>query len=141
MLFSLTKFQILTTKLNPQTQSHISDEYAYAWYAGVYPFFDHDSEFVSQYSDYFDIKESVVEKVITYLDDECQKSEYHTFYDIEKHFKDTVSRPRLVEILRYVFLHGCFDDIFWNTLISNGNCPIEAKTITSKFDIDEIMLY
>lgn len=141
MLFGLAKLQILTTKLNLQTQSYISDDYAYAWYEGVYPFFDHDSEFVSLYSDYFEIKESDVEKVITYLDDEWQKPKYHTFTDIEKHFKDTVSRLHLIEILRYVFLHGSFDDKFWATLLSDKNCPIEAKSITSEFNIAGIRLY
>ena len=40
MLFRLQRCAILQTKINPQTNSFISDDYAYAWYSSVYPLFD-----------------------------------------------------------------------------------------------------
>jgi hypothetical protein len=141
MLFNLQRFTILQTKINPQTKSSISDDYAYAWYSGVYPFFD-ENELTELYKDFFEVKKGIVRKVIEYLDAEWLNRNYYTFYQIRDYFnKDEIDKYQLILILKYVYLHGGFDQEFWNVLLKSGEYPIEAKSIISKFDILGIRLY
>ena len=63
MLYHLQKFMILQTKLNPQTTSLISDDYAYAWYVDLYPIFQ-DGEWHENVKEYFSMSEEKVENVI-----------------------------------------------------------------------------
>lgn len=144
MIYSLQKFMILQTKLNPQTSMQIPDEYAYAWYVGLYPFF-HDNEWHENVKEYFNISEEKVTKVIKYLDSEWLNKKYYTFYEIEKYYKysktdNDVTRNDLLCILRYVFLHGGFDNMFWDRLLEKEQYPIEAASIISDFDTDKIYL-
>lgn len=144
MMYSLQKFMILQTKLNPQTRMQIPDEYAYAWYVGLYPFFQ-ESEWHENVKEYFCISEEKVSKVIQYLDNEWLNKKYYNFYDIEKYYKysqtdNDVTRNDLLCILRYVFLHGGFDKMFWDKLLEKENYPIEASSIISDFDTEKIYL-
>jgi len=79
MLFRLQRCAILQTKINPQTNSFISDDYAYAWYSSVYPLFD-ENELTKLYKDVFEVKKEIVEEVLEYLDSELSNEKYHTFY-------------------------------------------------------------
>lgn len=144
MLYHLQKFMILQTKLNPQTTSLISDDYAYAWYVDLYPIFQ-DGEWHENVKEYFSMSEEKVENVIKYLDEEWLKERYYNFYEIEAHYKYkdkniNVNRDDLICILRYVFLHGGFDELFWEKLLEKGNYPIEAASIVADFDTSKIYL-
>ncbi|EDJ8126326.1 hypothetical protein AH788_13955, partial [Salmonella enterica subsp. enterica serovar Senftenberg] len=50
------------------------------------------------------------------------------------------NRGDLIDICRYLYLDGCYDNEFWSALVENGKCPSEALSLTSKFqrevDID-----
>ena len=141
MLFNLQKFSILQTKINSQTSSYISDDYAFAWYSGVYPLFD-SNELTELYKECFEIPESKVKTVIEYLDSEWLKKKYYTFYQISSQFKNEhINKYDLISILRYVYLHGGFDQTFWDTILTPTEFPIEAKSIISRFDVLGIRLY
>ena len=143
MLFNLQKFEILQTKINPQTSSYIPDDYAFAWFSGVYPFFD-KNEITELYKDYFALPEAKVKAVIEYLDSEWLSQKYYTFYQISTYLKnkDMISnKSDLISILKYIYLHGGFDKIFWDTLLTQNEFPIEAKSIVSRFDVVGIRLY
>lgn len=141
MLFNLQKFSILQTKINPQTSSYISDDYAYAWYSGVYPFFD-SNEVTELYKECFEVSELKVKTVIEYLDSEWLNKKYYNFYQISSHFKNQdINKYDLISILRYTYLHGGFDKYFWDTILTPEEFPIEAKSIISRFDVLGIRLY
>ena len=136
MLFRLQRCAILQTKINPQTNSFISDDYAYAWYSSVYPLFD-ENELTKLYKDVFEVKKEIVEEVLKYLDSELLNEKCHTFYEIEGSFKKSeINRYQLIPILRYVYLSDVkIDQKFWDVLLTSGECPREAKGIISEFDI------
>ncbi|WP_062326920.1 hypothetical protein [Treponema endosymbiont of Eucomonympha sp.] len=144
-LFSLQKFQILQTWINPQTSHIVPDEYAYAWSVGLYPTFS-EGEWHENFKEQFEIKEDIISKAINFLDQEWQKGKVYTFYQIRDHFvyEEKVEKLQdkwtLIYILRYIYLHGSFDARFWEKVVENGGCPIEAKTITSIFDTTKIKL-
>lgn len=144
MVYSLQKYMILQTKLNPQTSALIPDEYAFAWYVNMYPFFN-DGEWHENVKEYFSISEKKVSSIIEYLDSEWLKKNYYTYYEIEKYFtyKDReldINRNDLLCVLRYVHLHGGFDDLFWSTLLTKEEYPIEATSIVSDFETSKIYL-
>jgi len=137
-LFSIQKFLILSTKLNPNTMKYISDSYAYAWSVGIYPIFNNGEWHVSV-KDYFDIPEEKTIKVMKYLDEEWLKDTCYSFYEIENYFTDyrrgtDIDRWDLICILRYIYLCDKFDDNFWSCLLRNGGGPAEANGITRKFE-------
>jgi len=135
---------ILQTKLNPQTKESIPDEYAYAWYVDLYPIFN-DGEWHENVKECFKIGEDKVTAIITYLDAEWLKKNYYNFYEIEKYYNymdeaEKVDRNDLLCVLRYVFLHGGFDGVFWDKLLKNEQHPVEATSIVADFDISKIYL-
>ena len=67
-LFSIQKYMILSTKLNPQTTELIPDAYAYAWDVGLYPIFS-NGEWHESVKDYFDVSEEKSFRVIKYIDE------------------------------------------------------------------------
>jgi hypothetical protein len=144
VLYSLQKFMILQTKLNPETSDLIPDEYAYAWYVDMYPYFN-TCEWHENLKDFFTIKEEKIDMILEYLDKEWLEKRYYTYYEIEDHFKvmyerNEIRRSDLINILRYTYLHGCFDDNFWNKLLEPMQHPSEAQIITYNFDITTLYL-
>lgn len=143
-LFSIQKYMILSTKLNPQTAEQISDAYAYAWDVGIYPIFS-NSEWHEAVKEYFDVSEEKSFRVVKYIDEAWLKKEYYHFYDLEDRFmhvenKFDIDRWDLIRILRYTYLCKKFDDILWMKLLEGANHPVEAKGITEKFDLMDISL-
>ena len=140
ILFNLQRFQILQTKLNPNTSDLISDSYAYAWYQKLYPFRD-DSDLHEDLQEYFDIKKEFADNVVQYADREWLDRTYYTFYEYEYKFGGKANRHSLIAIFRYMFLNNTFDTEFWDTLIKPHEHPIEASLITSdcKYDYLELV--
>ena len=144
-IFNLQRFQILQTKLNPNTSNLIPDSYAYAWYQKLFPLLD-DSDLHEDLITCFEITKEQVEIISERADSEWLEKKYYTFYEYESFFcvrnspvKD-ISRHTLIATFRYLFLHGTFDDIFWDTLIKPMEHPIEASSITSEFNPEYIYL-
>jgi len=141
-LYSLQKYMILNTKLNPQTTYLLPDSYAYAWYVNLYPFLD-DGDWHANLKDYFEIKEPKINIVWDYLSSEWQSKIFHTFYELEKHFgvelnRSEISRADLIRILRYAYLLKSFDDDFWRKLLEPMQHPSEASIITMDFDVSQL---
>lgn len=145
-IFNLQRFIILQTKLNPATSNLISDAYVYAWYHSVYPYLD-DSEIHRTLKDYFDVSEEQVETIANLADAKWLEKKYLTYYEYERLFayqekykEFEIGRVELLSAFRYFFLHGIFDDEFWNGLLKAGEHPIEATSITRPLNISELYL-
>jgi hypothetical protein len=143
VLFNLQRFMIIQTKLNPQTSDKIPDEYVYAWYVKLYPLLN-DGEWHEDLEQYFEISKEKIDNVTKYLDEEWQKKRYYNFYEILNYFSFSneieinINKYDLICILRYLYLHGGFDNEFWNKILEKEKHPIEATAITSEFDSDKI---
>jgi len=143
-LFSIQKYMILSTKLNPQTAELIPDAYAYAWDVGLYPIFS-NGEWHESVKDYFDVSEEKSFRVIKYIDEAWLKKTYYSFYELEDRFLHAekefdIDRWDLIRILRYTFLCKRFDDILWEKLLKGTDHPSEAKGVTDKFNSMDISL-
>jgi len=144
-LYNLQRFQILQTKINPQTGNYIPNDYAYAWYAEMYPLLN-DSGFHEPLEKHFTITKTQVDKITQYADSEWLEGRYYTFYEYESYFKvrienlDGIDRDSLISVFRYMFLRSSFDQKFWDKLLEAREYPIEASGIVRKFDEESIYL-
>ncbi|HBC7420215.1 TPA: hypothetical protein KEY88_002908 [Serratia marcescens] len=122
-----------------------SDAYLYAWESGVYPFMSDTDGSVPRrphelYAEFFTTSKEKVKFLLKRLDDAWIKKECLTFYDLEDELgvrsfsSNGWDRCDLINICRYLYLDGCFDNAFWAALIENGKCPSEALSLTSDFD-------
>lgn len=142
-LFNLQRFMILQTKINPQTSNYIPDEYAFAWYVKLYPFFN-DSEIHEDLEEFFEITKEQVDFVSKYLDDEWLEGRTYTFYELEDKFRSRyhpengIDRVVLLHILKYMKLQGGFDEGFWSKLLEPMKHPSEARSILREFGADDI---
>lgn len=144
-IFNLQRFQILQTKLNPNTSHLIPDSYAFAWYQKLYPLLD-NCELHEDLAEYFIINKEQVDIISQRADSEWLEKRYYTFYEYEDYFQvryvpvKNISRHALIATFRYLYLHGTFDEVFWDTLISPMKHPCEASIVTSEFKSDYIYL-
>jgi hypothetical protein len=143
-IFNLQRFQILQTKVNPQTSDTIPDFYAYAWYVRLCPVLE-EGELHDDLKDYFSITPKQVDIVTKWADDEWLAKRLYTFYQYEDHFlKSTptegLDRWNLICILRYSYLRKGFDKGFWDKLLEPMKYPTEAASITKPFDVNDIYI-
>lgn len=143
-IFNLQRFTILQTKLNPQTSHFIPDEYAFAWYVGLYPFFN-NSDLHEDLEDYFRITKKQLDSTTEFLDTEWLSGNLYNFYELEKMGYDKgpfvgLDRMDLIYILKYIKLYGGFDDDFWNKILEPMKHPTEARSIQRLFGPDDIYL-
>ncbi|SDP91303.1 hypothetical protein SAMN05428975_3546 [Mucilaginibacter sp. OK268] len=142
-IYNLQRFQILQTKVNPQTSDYIPDAYAYAWYDEVYPIM-HESDLSGDLSEFFKISKEQIDQITKYADSEWLDKRLYTFYEYEDYFsvrtanENNIERFTLIAVFKYVYLSGGFDDDFWKKLLEPMKHPAEAQSITSKFDKDSI---
>lgn len=126
--FESMRFQILTTKLNTETESKISDAYAYAWYERIYPYFS-DSKFHESVEDNFSISYDEMERISEIVDRDWREDQVKTFYEYEKSLGDRVT---LLKYFRYSYLLDHFDDNFWKKLLTPMEHPSEATLIVKE---------
>lgn len=143
-IFNLQRFSILQTKLNPQTAHFIPDEYAFAWYVKLYPFFN-NSDLHEDLEECFTITKEQLDNVTEFLDTEWLAGKLYTFYELEKigYGKGPflgLDRMGLIYILKYVKLYGGFDEDFWNEILKPMKHPSEARSIQRPFGPDDIYL-
>lgn len=144
-LFNIQRIQILQSKLNLTTTNLISNDYAYAWNVELFPLLE-NTDLHYQYETQFKITRQEVDIVTEFADSEWLKKQYYSFYQYEdmfvrgNKFDIKTERWHLIAIFRYMFLRGSFDKVFWDKLVENGNCPIEAFGIVREFDIKELSL-
>lgn len=141
-LFNLQRFQILQTKLNPQTSHLIPDAYAFAWSEKLFPFFD-ESDLHSQYEEHFSITKKQVDVITKYSDDEWMSKKYHHFNHYLDYFRGhgispSIDKHVLISTFRYMYLRGGFDPKFWESLLAQS--PFEANVIVSDFNPDYIYI-
>ncbi|ARD18659.1 hypothetical protein [Edwardsiella piscicida] len=126
--------------------NEFSDAYLYAWESGVYPALNDTDGSVPKhphepYARFFSVSKEKTLSLSKRLDDAWRNKERLTFYNLEDEldvgYKSTWDRCELLHICRYLYLSDCFDEIFWKTLVTNGECPCEAFSITYPFDRKE----
>jgi len=137
-IFQLTRFNLLWAAMN-DPQKVISDAYAYAWKAGVYPMFDDGASLHIHFADQFKVSEDMMDELSKHLDDCWQEKAVPSFYELENHYKvrsgRTVwDRSLLLRACRYMFLRESFDKCFWEALLRGTDHPTEAKSIIRNFD-------
>jgi len=136
---------ILQTKSNPQTSHLIPDEYAFAWYVKLYPFFN-NSELHEDLEICFSITKTQLDNATEFLDAEWLKGQLYTFYDLERKIGyvkgpfEGLDRMSLIYVLKYIKLYGGFDDSFWKKILEPSNHPSEARSIQRQFGPDDIYL-
>lgn len=122
-----------------------SDAYLYAWESGVYPSISDTDESVMQmphepYEQLFTTSKAKTNHLIKRLDDAWIKKERLTFYSLEDELgvrgysPAGWNRSDLLHICKYLYLSDFFDDKFWKTLVTNGECPSEAHGVLRAFD-------
>lgn len=140
-MFNQQRLQIMSLGVH---QGEFTDAYLYAWYEGVYPFFEDTDGSVSQmphetYEEFFLKDKAKVDVLTKLLDDLWLQKKVPTFYELEDMLNTRGSsewdRMDLIKICRYMFLQcGTFDNDFWETLLTPMKHPSEARGITRKFD-------
>lgn len=135
MLFELMRSQILAIALNPATNKAVTQASAYAWQYRLYPVAD-GTDLHRKFGPLFTIPEAQVAELRDYLDGRWRANQHPTFYQLEDHYQHSESwdRCKLIEVCRYFFLAGLFDQDFWRSLLIAGQFPVEAGGIADEFD-------
>ncbi|MGU3528279.1 hypothetical protein [Raoultella planticola] len=143
-LFTQQRMQIMYIG---KYHDEFSDAYLYAWASSVYPIMSDTDGSVPRrphesYAPFFITSKEKVEFLLTRLDNAWRKKEQISFYHLEdelgvKSFSSKGwDRGNLIDICRYLYLDGCFDESFWSMLLENGKCPAEALGVASTFNRD-----
>jgi hypothetical protein len=155
-LAEIRRRQILAIKLNPQTKDVYSNEYAFAVIRSIYPLYHEHVGFLENkddiitslpFYDTYDISREQVEEVANFLE-ESHKGEPISFYSLESHFYNKPEwnkkwrkvRIDLINVCRYFYLSGAFDDDdIWKGLLSSA--PSEAKGFKKKWSNSELLIH
>ena len=141
MLFLNQKFQILSMKANESTSDQITDSYVYAWYQGVYPFFDDVAEWHIPYKEFFSVTEEMMGDLSKLLHDRWMSESFITFCELEEHYgvnNSVWDTSKLTYACRYMYLNDSFDQGFWTKLCENIKCPPVAHPIMRDFKVSDI---
>lgn len=142
-LFNQQRIQIMHIGKH---HDEFTDAYLYAWESGVYPALNDTDGSIPQkphepFADFFITSKDKTLFLAKRLDDAWLNKEGLTFYALEDElgvrYKPDWERSDLVNICRYFYLAKLFDDEFWKTLVTNGQCPSEAHSIMSVFERTE----
>ncbi|EEA8075697.1 hypothetical protein [Enterobacter hormaechei] len=142
-LFNQQRIQIMHIGKH---HDEFSNAYLYAWESGVYPALHDTDGSIPQkphepFADFFTTSKEKTLFLAKRLDDAWIKKERLTFYALEDEFqvryKPEWERGDLLGICRYFYLDHRFDQKFWETLITNGECPSEAHGIIDVFERGE----
>jgi hypothetical protein len=142
-VFNLQRFQILQTKINPQTADKMPDFYAYAWSVKMFPFLD-EGGLHEDLKEFFTVTESQANLVSDRADSEWLEKRLYNFYEYEDYFNvrsnpvDGLDRWKLISIFRYSYLRRGFDESFWKKLLEPMKHPTEASIITSDFKREDL---
>lgn len=142
-LLALYENRKLTITLNYRIHGDVcgfTPAYAYAVANDIYPLFQsaHSPEegIIDPFYDCYRTSEADISKILNYVDGEWLEGRLYSFYELEDHFGGKDSRVKLIQVLRYAYLDGRFDEELWDKLISWA--PIEAKSVVrelSEWDI------
>jgi hypothetical protein len=123
----------------------IQNAYAYAWHVGVYPLFNEAAGLHQPFAEQFDVPPNRVEELAKLLDGRWLDKSVPSFYQLESHYDvrgghGFWDRIKLMHACRYMFLNDMFDGTFWGALLARSDHPVEAQSITRKFDHSDIYL-
>ena len=145
--------QILHSKFHPETKDLYPDAYAYAISHSVYPLFHEQVGTtdtpatileINPFYGTYRVDRDQVEAVRVLLDGRFEGGEPITFVELEGHFQASGLGPWhgsslrvvLLNVCRYLYLHGVWSDAFWGELLSDA--PPEAQSIPRDLDRFEI---
>jgi hypothetical protein len=146
MLFALQRFQIMALYTSTAAERTVSDSYAFAWFEGVYPLLHDAAPWHKPYDVSFGIPSVQMKELYDYLSYAWESKKKITFFQMEDHFGikgskrpgPIWSQTRLILACRYFYLYEKFDPVFWLSLLSGSQCPMEAEAIASKFETTHI---
>jgi hypothetical protein len=99
-----------------------------------------EEELAQPFSSSFSVTSEMLSQLGFFIEQAWMKRKSRTFYEIEKEFDgDPWNRAKLINACRYMFLSERFSGV-WEDCLKDGDCPIEAKSITRKFDRKELYL-
>lgn len=146
--------QILHTKFHPETRDLYPDAYAYAIAHSVYPLFHEQVDPMDSPATILEINPfyatyrvdiDQVEAIHRRLAERADAGETTTFRELEQGFgsegigpwRDASLRVVLINVCRYFYLQGRWNDAFWEALVSDG--PPESEAITRELNRFEVM--
>lgn len=152
-LADLRMRQILHTKFHPETKDLYPDAYAYAVAHSLYPLFHEqigstDSPAtileINPFYATYRVDRDQVARIHAVLDTRAAAEQGVTFRELEAEFelglgpwRDASLRVVLINACRYFYLHGLWEDAFWERLAADA--PPEARGITRELDRFEVM--
>lgn len=146
--------QILHTKFHPDTRDLYPDAYAYAIAHSVYPLFHEQIDPMDSPATILEINPfyatyrvdiDQVETIHQRLGERAEGQGGITFRELEEGFgpeglgpwRDASLRVVLLNVCRYFYLHGLWEDSFWERFVSDG--PPEAQAVTRELNRFEVM--
>ncbi len=139
-MFMMMRFHVMSFSLTDVGKKRIADAYLQAWDDGVYPIGDDAAHWHDGYENDFDVTETMMDDISKLIDNKwTSKQPIPSVYDLENHYKirqggTPWDRSKIISSLRYMFLHGWFDQPTWTAIMSNH--PSEASGITGSYDRD-----
>ncbi|CAK2945262.1 Dnd system-associated protein 4 [Vibrio crassostreae] len=142
-LFAQQRAQIIFMK--SMNADLMSNAYVYAWMHGVYPVFQDGDNSVpdrphESFSEHFVVSAEFTMEVIKYLDDLWLEDNSPTFYELEDRFGGKSNRCELLNICRYAYLDGRFDERLWDALLTKMKHPSEARSLNADFNEDDLYI-
>lgn len=111
--------------------------YVYSVAKDCYPYFDNDEK-AAFFNDLYDVSKEFIEETLNIIEERQNTGEKLFYYELERLVVGKDVRTKLIWFLRYAFLSNKFSSDFFETLLTNGECPIEAKSITKSFNKEEL---
>ncbi len=130
----------------PERVYGITDDYAYAWIAGVYPTFGGGSCHIP-FGDMFEVSDEMISSLLNRLDKPWMAEQpLPTFYDLEselggrfgQHSPGGWNRGKLYAALRYARIARRFDDRLFAALLNDSGAPSECNGLMDEFCRSEI---
>lgn len=128
------------------TERTVSDSYAYAWFEGVYPLLHESAPWHKPYDISFAVTSVQMKELYDYLSHAWEAKKKITFFQMEDHYGikgskrpgPIWSQASLILACRYFYLYEKFDSVFWSSLLSGSQCPMDAEAIARKFETTDI---
>jgi hypothetical protein len=152
-LGEIRRLAIVQAASQPQRHNLFPRPHVYAIIHRVYPLLDehrgiltdrNDILLALPFTESYDVSYEFIKEVYDLLDSVWTGHQSITFYQLEnpyrfgdKNLGTANLRRDLIAIARYLFLHGSFDNDFWESFMSNA--PQEASVITEPWSDDELL--
>ncbi len=119
----------------------VHSAYYYAVSERMFPYFhEHWCSGDDPFEDVYRIKKEFIEDVVTYVNKLWIDQEpIPTFYDLEKKY-GRENRSELINIFRYCYLNGGFDEAFYRSLLEPMQHPTEASGLCRNLDSHDFLL-